>query len=105
MSIVEQPRRTKLRQARLSDRRSTRLTQQQLADQLGVNRVTVARWESGESDPSLAMALQVAKILGRSVEQLFGHQPLFTAEEQAAKDADWRALQAKWGSRFGPECP
>jgi transcriptional regulator with XRE-family HTH domain len=62
-------------------RKKARLTQRQLADQLGVNRVTLARWELGESDPSLAKALEIARILGKRVEQLFGDEPLFSQEE------------------------
>ncbi len=64
-------------------RKVARLSQQQLADRVGVNRVTLARWELGHADPSLATALQLARILGRRVEQLFGDEPLFSSEEVA----------------------
>ena len=33
-------------------RKRDRLTQQQLADKIGVHRVTVARWESNQKRPS-----------------------------------------------------
>ena len=48
------------------------LTQQQLADTLGVNRVSLARIEAGARSPSMALALRIARELGESVETLFG---------------------------------
>jgi transcriptional regulator with XRE-family HTH domain len=40
------------------------LTQEQLAEKVGVGRVAVARWEIGATAPSLEMIETVAKILG-----------------------------------------
>jgi transcriptional regulator with XRE-family HTH domain len=40
------------------------LTQEQLAEKVGVGRVAVARWEIGATSPSLEMIETVAKILG-----------------------------------------
>ena len=65
----------------ISARKLARLSQERFAAQLGVNRVTLARWELGETDPSLTMALKIAQVLGFRVEQLFGDEPLFTPEE------------------------
>ncbi len=48
------------------------LTQQQLADALGVNRVSIARIEAGTQSPSMTTALRIAEVLGESVETLFG---------------------------------
>ena len=48
------------------------LTQQQLADELRVNRVTIARLEAGTRSPSMALALRIAKVLNESVDALFG---------------------------------
>lgn len=66
------------RRGLIAARKVVGLSQQQLADRVGVNRVTLARWELGENDPSLAMALQLAQILGKRVEQLFGREPVFS---------------------------
>lgn len=46
------------------------LTQQQLADRLRVNRVTVGHIESGERRPSLALAVDIARVLGVSLDEL-----------------------------------
>ena len=53
--------------------RQTRgFSQQQLAGMAGVSRQAVSAVESGHSDPSLRVALSLARALGLSVEQLFG---------------------------------
>ena len=53
--------------------RQTRgFSQQQLAGMAGVSRQAVSAVESGHSDPSLRVALALARALGMSVEQLFG---------------------------------
>jgi putative transcriptional regulator len=59
--------RIRVRQHRLSNE----LTQQQLADRVGVTRQTILFIEKGKYTPSVALALQLAAILGASVEALF----------------------------------
>ncbi len=41
------------------------------ADAVGVHYQTVGYLERGEYNPSLALALRIAAVLGRSVEELF----------------------------------
>jgi DNA-binding XRE family transcriptional regulator len=53
-------------------RKRKRLTQQQLADMLGINRVSLARIEAGTRSPSMALALRIAREVGEPVEGLFG---------------------------------
>ena len=45
-------------------------TQQELADQLGVSRQTVNAIETEKYDPSLPLALKLAKLFGQSVEKM-----------------------------------
>ncbi|MBP8115702.1 MAG: helix-turn-helix transcriptional regulator [Chitinophagaceae bacterium] len=47
------------------------ITQQQLADQLGVSRQTINAIESNKYFPSTMLALKMAKLFGKTVEQLF----------------------------------
>src|SRR5215813_14304266 len=47
-------------------------SQQQLAGVAGVSRQAVSAVESGQSDPSLRVALALAQALGMTVEELFG---------------------------------
>jgi transcriptional regulator with XRE-family HTH domain len=52
-------------------RKRAGLTQQQLAERVGVGRVAVARIEAA-TVPSVAVALRIARELGEPVETLFG---------------------------------
>lgn len=54
-------------------RKALGLTQEDLANRLGVARQTVAKWESGESLPDLENAYALAKLLGVSVDDLIAH--------------------------------
>ena len=45
-------------------------TLQQLAEQLGVSRQAVSKWESGQSDPSTTNLLALAKLFGVRPEEL-----------------------------------
>ena len=47
------------------------MTQQQLADAVGVSRQTVNAIESGKFIPSMVLALKVARLFGKPVEQVF----------------------------------
>lgn len=53
-------------------RQARGLSQQQLAGMAGVSRQAVSAVESGQSDPSLRVALALARALGLSVEEVFG---------------------------------
>jgi putative transcriptional regulator len=51
------------------------ITQQELADQVGVTRQTVIAIEQDKYSPSLETAFKVAKALGVSLEQCFQYDP------------------------------
>ena len=53
-------------------RKSTGLTQQQLADKSGIHRVTVARIESNSSSTTMETAIKLAAALGCTIDELFG---------------------------------
>jgi len=46
------------------------MTQEFVAEKLGVSRQAVSKWESGKSDPSTANLIALAKLYGISVEEL-----------------------------------
>lgn len=52
-------------------RAEVRLTQQQLADAVGVSRQTINAIESGKFVPSTVLALKIAHEFGKSVEEIF----------------------------------
>lgn len=47
------------------------MTQQDLANQIGVRRETILHLENNRYNPSLEMALKISKVFGVSVEDLF----------------------------------
>ncbi len=47
------------------------MTQQDLADLVGVTRQTIVALEGGAYTPSLALALRIAKVFRKSTEQVF----------------------------------
>ena len=51
-------------------RRSVGLTQKQLAEELGVESITVSRWERGVTAPSLARLRRIAEITETTVSDL-----------------------------------
>ena len=51
-------------------RRSAGLTQKQLADELGVESITVSRWERGATSPSLPRLRRIAELTGTTVSDL-----------------------------------
>ncbi len=52
-------------------RKSRQWTQEQLADLLEVSRQTINSIENGRYDPSLTLALKIARLLDDSVEGIF----------------------------------
>ena len=46
------------------------MTQEFVAESLGVSRQAVSKWESGASDPSTSNLLALAKLYGVSAEEL-----------------------------------
>lgn len=51
-------------------RKSKKITQEELAEQLGVNNRTISRWENGKNMPDISLYKPLCKILGISIEEL-----------------------------------
>jgi putative transcriptional regulator len=60
--------RTHLRRYRLM---ADGMTQQELADRVGVTRQTILAIERGNYNPSVSLAIRLARVFGAPVEQLF----------------------------------
>lgn len=52
-------------------REHLRLTQEKLGDQLGITRQTVISIENGRYNPSLGLALRIARFFHRHIEEIF----------------------------------
>ena len=53
-------------------REEKKLLQKQLATELGVSQVTIARWETNSREPSIDMLMKIAKLFGVSIDYLVG---------------------------------
>lgn len=64
----------------ISLRRMKKMTQEDLADKLGVSRQTISKWETGDSIPDMEMGMKLADILQVSLDELMNYssakQPL-----------------------------
>ena len=65
-------------------RKEQGLTQQQLADRLGVSNKTISKWECGNGMPELSLILPLCETLGISINELLSGERL-TAEEFSKK--------------------
>lgn len=61
------------------------LSQQRLANKLGVSRSTVAMWETGKSQPDNSLLLKSAQILNVSVDELLGNESAPQKSDNAIK--------------------
>ena len=52
-------------------RESKNLTQQYIANELGISRSSVAMWETGEAMPRADKLPELARILGCTIDELF----------------------------------
>src|SRR5580698_10904725 len=50
------------------------MTQQELAERIGVTRQTVNAIEAGKYSPSLEVAFRIAEVFGLRVDEVFGYQ-------------------------------
>ena len=56
-------------------RRKLGLTQEGLAQKLGVTNQAVSKWESGQSCPDIALLPAIADLFGITIDALFGREP------------------------------
>ena len=50
------------------------MTQQQLADEVGVSRQTIVAIEKGNYSPSLELAFRIARSFGKALEEVFQYE-------------------------------
>ena len=67
-------------------RKQRHLTQEQLANELGLTFQAISKWENGLSCPDISLLPQLAEIFGVTIDDLFREQP--EAEEKNAKEAE-----------------
>lgn len=62
-------------------RRQKQITQEQLADFVGVTKASVSKWETGLSHPDIMMLPRLASFFGVTVDELLGYRPYLTKEQ------------------------
>ncbi len=50
------------------------MTQQQLAEKVGVTRQTIIAIEMGKYSPSLELAFQISRVFNRSIDEVFSYE-------------------------------
>lgn len=89
-----------------SNRKRIQLTQDALAEQLGVTAQAVSKWENDQSCPDINILPKLAQIFGISTDELLGHeapQPVHEAEVVTEEENDGIHIQKgnwefKWDS-------
>lgn len=70
-----------------TNRKNMGLTQDGLAQQLGVTNQAVSKWESDQSCPDITLLPQIADIFGITIDELFGREAPQTAPAEPAEPA------------------
>lgn len=64
-----------------SKRKEKGITQEELANHLGVSKPAVSKWESGQSYPDIILLPELAAFFHISVDQLIGYEPQMAKED------------------------
>ena len=64
----------------MQHRKEMGLTQDQLAEKLGVTAQAVSKWENDQSCPDINMLPRLAELFGTSTDALLGHSPVYEGE-------------------------
>lgn len=65
----------------IQKRKAKGITQEQLADYIGVSKASVSKWESGASFPDILILPELATYFNISVDELLGYSPQLTKED------------------------
>ena len=65
----------------IKNRKEKGITQEQLADYIGVSKASVSKWESGQSYPDILLLPEIATYFNITVDELIGYSPQLTKED------------------------
>ena len=65
----------------IEKRKEKGMTQEELADYLGISKPAVSKWESGQSYPDITLLPVIASYFDISVDELFDYQPQLNKQE------------------------
>lgn len=78
-------------------RKQRGMTQEQLAEAMGVSVGAVSKWESGQTNPELGLIVGLADFFGVSVDVLLGYTLTFCSRENTIKRIKQLNLEKKFG--------
>lgn len=67
-------------------RKKERLSQEELAEKVGVSRQTISKWEMGQSAPEMEKLITLSKIFNLSMDELVGNEVLEEKENNPQED-------------------
>ncbi len=76
-------------------RKKKDLTQEQLADMLGITYKAVSKWECGMTTPDISLIIPLARLLEVSTDELLGLVPIENDERKAYFDAEYHQFWSK----------
>lgn len=76
-------------------RREKKLTQEQLADFVGVTKASVSKWETKQSMPDILLLPQLAAFFDVTIDELLGYEPQLSKEQMQKKYLELAASFAK----------
>lgn len=62
-------------------RRQKKITQEELADFIGVTKASVSKWETGQSMPDIMILPKLASFFDTSIDELIGYEPQLSKEQ------------------------
>ena len=62
-------------------RHKKKITQEQLADFIGVTKASVSKWETGQSLPDILLLPELASFFDITIDELLGYEPQLTKEQ------------------------
>lgn len=67
-------------------RKANNLSQEQLADELGVTRQSISKWESGDSYPDMAKIVQLCKVLNCTIDDILDDEIVSNTKQEKTTD-------------------
>ena len=84
-------------------RRSKNVTQEQIAEMLGVSVTAVSKWERGETYPDITMLFPLARYFGVSLDELMGYDEAKERAEIHALRMEYREIHVRDGAEKSGE--
>lgn len=66
-------------------REKMRLSQEDVAEKIGVSRFTIINWESGKREPKLSELIKLANLFGCTIDEMANPQPTPAGESREVR--------------------